>query len=172
MSSSIEPRIVEFGPYRVIGMRCVGNNARNEFADLWGASGGFLSRMHEVARPEGAAGIAFGLCRCVPGVTDGTFEYIAAAPAAADAAVPDGMIAALIAAGTYAAFPVAALSELMAAWGAVGPWLAAHPEWQAYCGYPSAQDCDCAHHPAFELYPETFATDGRLSVYVPIRPRG
>ena len=155
------PQLVEFGPYRVIGARCVGTNAQGEFSTLWERD--FLPRMGEVVKPAGQEFVV-GLCRCLPGVSDGSFEYIAAAPATADAPIPAGMVEAQLAA-TYVVFPVAGLSAIMQAWGQFGPWLEAHPEWDGCC---TPTGCDCATHPGFELYPSTFGRDGKLFIYMPV----
>lgn len=154
--------LVEFGPYRVIGCRCAGKNENGEFSLLWGD---FLQRMPEVVKPEGAD-FSVGLCRCLPGVSDGSFEYIAAVPATADAPVPAGMVEVQVAAATYVVFPIASLADIMRGWEQVGPWLESHPEWEGYCG-PAG--CDCATHPSFELYPSTFPQDGKLYIYMPVR---
>ena len=86
-----EPKIVEFGPYRVIGMRYAGKNEHGEIPALWHGEGGFVFRFSEIKTLPGAD-ISFGLCRCLPGVTDGSFEYIAALPATSDALIPEGMV--------------------------------------------------------------------------------
>lgn len=163
--SGSEPRIVEFGPYRTIGISCVGKGAA-DFVAVWDAESGFLARMCEVDAAPGTD-FAVGMCRCVPGVADGSFEYIAARPAGPDASVPKGMIEAPIAGGTYAVFPVAGLDDLMRGWNATREWLEAHPEWDSYC---NEQSCDCANHPSFELYPPGFTPEGELFIYIPLRP--
>lgn len=159
------PQLVEFGPYRVIGTRCVSKNENGEFSAMWEKD--FLPRLREIAALPGADFLV-GLCRCLPGVTDGSFEYIAAMPAAADAPIPEGMVEAQIAAATYAVFPVAGLANIMQAWGELGPWLESHPEWEGYC---TPAGCDCETHPGFELYPATFSQDGKLFIYLPVRKK-
>lgn len=167
------PEIVAFGPCRVIGLSYVGRNQNREIPALWSGEGGFISRFGEVQSPPDAKWQdtdrhpAFGLMRCAPGVTDGTFEYIAAAPATADAPIPAGMVEATIAAGTYAVFEVPSLEALGAAWQAIGEWQKAHPEWVGYC---DSESCDCVNHPSFELYPPDFGEHGKLFIYLPIRP--
>ncbi|MGE5532587.1 MAG: GyrI-like domain-containing protein, partial [Bacteroidota bacterium] len=169
-----EPHIVQYGPSRVIGLFYRGKNENREVPGLWDGENGFLSRMGEVVQPEGAYYLdsgrhpAYGLCRCIPGATDGTFEYIAAVPAAADAPIPEGMIEALIPAGTYLVFPVAGLDKLPEVWNASHEWMGAHPEWKSYCTGP--EDCDCANHPNFELYPPEFGVDEKLFIYLPVKP--
>jgi hypothetical protein len=57
-------------------------------------------------------------------------------------------------------------AELPAAWGRVHALVAAQQEWQPYCG---PKGCQCAVHPSFEYYPGSFAQDGKLFVYVPVK---
>jgi predicted transcriptional regulator YdeE len=168
--SQIDPEIVEFGPYRVIGLSCIAKNENGEFAALWGGENGFVSRMSEVKLPEGDR-FSVGLCRCVPGVTDGSFEYVAASPATADAPIPDGMIEARISACKHAVFTVNGLAEIMAGWEQVGKWLASQSEWATYCTVAEGGECDCVNHPFFELYPSDFGTRGVLYIYVPIKSK-
>jgi len=157
------PWMVEFGPYRVIGVGGVSRNDNGECSALWERD--FLPRLGEIAKLPGDTPF-FGICRCVPGATDGSFEYIAAVPVAADAPIPAGMMEAQIAAAIYLVFPVAGLAEIGQAWGQIGPWMEAHPEWEGYC---DPAGCDCATYPGFELYPPTFGSDGRLFIYVPVK---
>jgi predicted transcriptional regulator YdeE len=165
--------MVQYGPLRVIGMSYIGPNQNGEVPALWDGPDGFIARFGEVVSPPeatyGDSGRhpAFGMCRCVPGATDGTFEYIAAAPATADAAVPGGMVEARIPEATYAAFEVPSLAEIGPGWEAAMAWMGGHPEWTGYCW---SESCDCASHPCFELYPPEFGEDGRLFIYMPVRP--
>jgi len=172
-TSTPEPKIVEFGPFRIIGMNYVGKNEAGEIPDLWGRPNGFLARMSEVRMPEGAGDhatgdhLAFGLCRCYPGATDGTFEYVAAVPAAADAPIPDGMVEAAIGQSAYAVFESPTLKEIGATWGAAMAWMGQQTKWRGFCG---PDECDCANHPSFELYPPGYDDDGPLLIYMPVRP--
>ena len=154
--------IVEFGPYRIIGASCVGKNENREVPELWERE--FMPRMGEIQKPGTYAG--FGVCRCVPGFTDGTFEYIAAVEANADAPEPEGMMAVEIPHGEYAEFPVPHLSEIKHAWRSAAEALGASADWEAYCG-PAG--CECAAHPCFEYYPPDFENDDPLFVYIPVR---
>jgi predicted transcriptional regulator YdeE len=157
-----EPQIVEFGPYRVIGAQYVGKNEHREIPTMWEQQ--FLPRMWEIIQPE-IGEFSVGLCRCLPDVGVGVFEYIAGVPVSADAPIPDGMAETTIPRADYVVFPVASLANLSPVWEQVDPWLAAHPEWEGYC---TPKGCDCAHFPNFELYPPTFGVDGKLFVYVPV----
>lgn len=168
-SQGIEAEIVQFGPYRVIGLNYIGKNENMEIPALWHGEGGFISRMGEIEALPGDC-ISFGLCRCVPDATDGSFEYIAALPAKPDAPIPSGMVEASIPACTYAVFEVECLAELSQAWVKIPIWLQEHPEWKGYCIGPD--ECDCANHPNFELYPADFTPTGKLYVYVPVQAAG
>lgn len=165
MSTVTEPRVVSFGPYRVVGLRYVGTNAQGEITALWHGPAGLPARLGEIVPAAGEA-YCFGVCRCLPGVTDGSFEYLAAAATTRDAPVPPGMVEAWIPAASYLAYPVASLETLQEDWGRAAAWFAAHPEWQAYCG---DQGCECATHPSFELYPADFFTTRRLFIYLPVK---
>ena len=163
-----EPKIVEFGPYRVIGMNYIGKNENQEFANLWNGENGFIKRMGEVKRDTQAGGVSFGVCRCVPGMTDGGYEYIAGLPASEDAPIPDGMMEAYIGRSTYAVFEVPNLAELERVWSETQPWLDASPDWYGTCG-PGM--CECPEHPYFEVYPADFTPESKCYIYVSVHPR-
>lgn len=157
-----ESNIVDFGPYRVIGMQCTDNL----FKELWEK---FVLRLNEIKPSEGDEIKSFGLCCCIPGVTDGTFQYIAGRAAAKDAPVPEGMMEIAIPEGKYVSFRVASLAEISQAWSASGEWFEAHPEWEGFC---NKDKCDCLGHPSFEYYSPEYHTDGTVYVYIPIQPKG
>jgi predicted transcriptional regulator YdeE len=159
---SSEPRIEQFGPVRVIGLSCKGKNENGEFSALWEK---FIPRHCEITTPKDMH-LFLGICRCIPGRTDGSFEYIAALSAAEDASVPEGMMVLQIPKCSYVVFPVRNLKEIMQAWQGTRGWLEAHPEWKTYCG-PN-QPCDCAHYPCFELYPPEFNGTNGLFIYIPV----
>ena len=46
-------RITEFGPYRTIGVSCIGAGAE-DFGGVWDGEAGFGARRQEVAPPPGA----------------------------------------------------------------------------------------------------------------------
>ena len=160
--AATEPVVEEFGPCRAIGLNHLGKNEQGEIPALWDSQ--FIPRMGEIATP-GPGAVALGLCRCRPGVTDGSFEYIAALQAADDAQVPEGMLEVTIPRCRYVVVPVRNLSEIHQAWDYSHRLFADHPEWVGYCG---PQGCDCATHPCFELYPPDFCGDGPLYLYFPI----
>lgn len=158
-----EPSLTEFGPYRIIGMNYIGKNENKEIPEFWEHR--FLPRMDEVVKPTQNR-FAFGVCRCIPGATDGSFEYIAAAETTLDAALPKGMLELTISKCQYAIFAVASLEQLGKAWGDAQAWFGTHPEWENHCG-PTG--CNCATHPSFELYPPEFDGNGPLYLYFPVR---
>lgn len=164
MTEAREPQIVEFGPYRVIGMSYVGKNAQGEIPAMWGQFGPRMGELH-----EGPCQGAFGLCRCAPGAGEGAFEYLAAAPVEAGTAVPEGMVEAAIPASTYVVFQVPNLEAIHQAWEACGAWMQSHPEWEGYC-QPTAEGCDCIANPSFEYYPPNWNPQAELFIYMPVRP--
>ncbi|MHB1463440.1 MAG: GyrI-like domain-containing protein [Armatimonadota bacterium] len=161
-----ETTIIDFGPQRIMGMSLITANENGEVPALWGNEGGFATRMNEVQQPEAVAP-CFGVCRCVPGITDGRFEYIAAVSASADAVLPDGMVELTLPKAQYLSITVPSLEHIGAAWNYLGQWFAEHPEWRGYCG-PGG--CECNGYPTFEYYTSDFFTTNKLYVYAPIRP--
>ncbi|MGE5489178.1 MAG: GyrI-like domain-containing protein [bacterium] len=159
-TSSFE--IVGAGPFRIIGISYTGKAESSEMQELWDRK--FLPRLGEIQKPAAYAG--FGVCRCVPGAKDGTFEYIAAVEADANSPVPEGMMEVEIPRGDYAVISVPNLSEIMQGWQSAAAAVAAAPEWEAYCG-PAG--CECATHPCFEFYPPGYKDDGPFSIYIPVR---
>jgi predicted transcriptional regulator YdeE len=144
-----------------MGVHCLGKNENNEATELWKQ---FLPREREIEQPR--PNCAFGLCRCIPGATDGSFEYIAAFAVTGKAPLPAGMMAVDIPRGEYAVFPVADLSEVKQVWHTAAATVNASTEWEPYCG-PAG--CDCAQHPCFEYYPPEFRGSGLLFVYIPVK---
>ena len=160
-----EPVIAAYGPQRIIGMSYVGKNEHGEIPELWGKT--FIPRMQELGC-DGDPGIAVGICRCVPGKTDGTFEYIAGCTVSATTVIPTGMIEVTIPQEQYLIIPVPTLSQIGDAWNYTRNWFGEHPEWDAYCG---PDGCDCVKHPSFELYPPEFNGEGPLFLYMPLKSK-
>ena len=165
MDQSAQPRIEEFGHHRVIGLRYVGKNENSEIKALWQGPGSLIERAGELHGEPGFDG-AFGICRCLPDVRDGSFEYFAAIAVTDDSPIPEGMSESFVPEGTYAIFPTT-LPDLFKSWGATQAWLAANPQWEAFCD--GATRCDCANHPCFELYRDDFGKTGILYLYLPIQ---
>ena len=161
----VEPIMAEFGPQRVIGMAYVGKNEQGEIPALWEKT--FMPRWNELGCTNGPGG-TFGICRCVPGVTDGSFEYIAACGVDETQSVPEGMIELRLAQSQYLVITVPELAQIGAAWAYPVTWLSDHPEWEPYCG---PNGCQCPTHPGFELYPSDFGKNGQLFLYIPLFPR-
>lgn len=164
--ASREPQILEYGPQRLIGLSRICKTSE-DCKNVWADETGFMKRAQEIAAPAGQTP-DFGLCRCATGAEMGAFDYAAAVPAPDGADLPEGMIEIVIPAGTYAAFPVAGLSEIGQAWGETGEWLASHPEWQGFC-YGNPSGCGCVAHPSFEFYPPGFDERSGLFVYIPLQ---
>lgn len=165
-TKSNEPRIVNYGPFRLVGVGRICKSP-SDCHDVWADDKGFMARRKEIQVLDGEIAY-YGICRCAVGVEPGAFEYIAAEPAANDAPVPEGMVEVLIPAGTYAEFPVMSLDAIGQAWSQAAEWSTANPEWKGFCdGNP--EGCGCIANPSFELYPATFEKDGKLFIYMPIQ---
>jgi predicted transcriptional regulator YdeE len=156
-----ELRIAPFGPARGIGLAMVAKAGEGDFAGLWQKQ--LFPRAGEIRRPPRAA--AFGVCRCIPGATDGSFEYLALLEATADSPVPDGMMALDIPAASYAVFRAPSLGELGQTWASVPQAMAAQTAWKPYCG---ADGCRCATHPSFEYHAWDCRQTGKVLIYVPV----
>jgi predicted transcriptional regulator YdeE len=153
-----------FGPYRAIGVRYAGKNQNQEITELWGR---FLPTRNAIAMPENAG--AFGVCRCLPGVKDGSFEYLAAFAAVPEATVPGGMVEVDIPRGEYFVHRCESIQDSQQAWQEAAKTLAASPEWVGFCNGPD--DCQCATHPCFEYYPPEFSGTGPFYLYLPVHPK-
>lgn len=164
MSSVPLFQTVTFGPQRAIGMRYEGKNENGEVAAMWGQ---VVPRICSEFAPlmRGSAGV----CRCVPGKTDGTMEYIAAFLTTQDTPAPEGLVAVDIPQGEYAVFTVPELDQCMAVWMSVPDALKASPELESYCQGPEA--CECAAHPCFEYYPPEYRGCGPFQIYIPVKRR-
>ena len=86
----------------------------------------------------------FGVCRCLPGVKDGTWEYLATVEVPAGTRAPEGLKEVDIPRGEYLVGDVASLKEIGAAWQTVPKAAAELKGYGTYCG-PSG--CECAQHP-------------------------
>ncbi|NHQ84664.1 MerR family transcriptional regulator [Iodobacter sp. HSC-16F04] len=100
------PEIVTRAAFRVIGLVWTPQD-EGSIPDMWGR---FLPREHEIAAI--CPGSCYGLCQPL---ADGQWRYLAALEAAADAAVPDGMVALDVPEQRYARFehigPVSGIAD-------------------------------------------------------------
>jgi predicted transcriptional regulator YdeE len=160
MTSTIQT--ITFGPYRALGMSYTGRNENNEIQKIWEQFIPKLCGQYASLNKGGSVGI----CRCAPGKTDGTFEYVAALLAAPDTAVPDGLVAVEIPQGDYAVFTVPEVDQCKTAWESSFAALAGS-EWTSYCNGPD--NCQCAAHPSFEFYPPDYRGCGPFSLYIPVK---
>jgi predicted transcriptional regulator YdeE len=143
---------------RGIGLAMMAKAGVSDFAGLWRVK--LAARAKEIEGKKG--GVAMGVCRCVAGSTDGTFEYIALIEATETAKVPPGMVEVKVPACDYAAFGVSRYAELGEAWHKAPAALAAQTEWKPYC---DKEGCRCGEFPSFEFYP---SPDGTAAVYIAV----
>lgn len=158
-SVNITPGIVRFGPCRAIGLSFKIGKERPDFGAFWDQ---LMKRHGEIGATDD--GRYFGLCRCIPGATDGTWEYVPAAESSAK--VPQGMVEVNIPECEYASIEVQGLEKVKDAWGAVHRGAAKLPGYETWCG---EKGCECATHPSFEYYPADFPQTQRLYLYVPLK---
>jgi predicted transcriptional regulator YdeE len=151
--------ITSFGPYRTVGMRCAGKNENNEIPALWER---FLARIEELDPAEEAG--SFGFCRCIPGATDGSFEYVAATAVTSHSPIPNGMIEVEVPGCEYAVSRVANVADARAAWERAATAVNSSDR-TPYCG---VEGCECASHPSFEFYPPDYTDDSPFWVYIPV----
>ena len=157
------PGIIEFGPRRVIGMSHCGKSDSGQLPRFWREV--FLPRMGEVRQPSNRQE-TFGICRCIEGATDGSFEYIAGLAAAPEADVPQGMMSLVLPQFQYAVFEATSLEALPGAYERMHEWVGGNTEWDAMCG---PKGCACTTYPMFEFYPPEFGRGGSLFLYVPVK---
>lgn len=156
-------RIIEAGPWRIIGMNTIADNP-NVCHDLWEKK--FLPRIQEVHQPNEQCRGSFGICRCAPHAPAGSFEYVAAVSAGKDTIIPPGMIAMDLPRSHYLDIPVASLADIGRAWGSINEELKKFPEWEPFCG---PKGCHCDQNASFEYYPPNFQTNDPLHIYVPVK---
>ncbi|WP_322508733.1 GyrI-like domain-containing protein [Anaerolinea sp.] len=93
----MNPKIVERPAFTMLGYRYQGKNEHQEIAAMWEQ---FLSRMGEIHTTNPLE--SFGVCRMVPGLPPGEFEYIAGLEVDDDHPVPEGMVKLTLPAARYA----------------------------------------------------------------------
>lgn len=169
MSESNGPRILDYGPVRLIGVARICKTSA-DCHNVWADEKGLMARKGEIKAASGELPY-YGVCRCVTGAKEGEFEYAAMMPAAEGAPVPEGMMEIVIPAVEYAEFPVAGLNEIGEVWESTREWLSSNLQWQGYCdGDPNG--CGCVDTPSFELYPPGFNESSDSYVYIPVQPSG
>jgi predicted transcriptional regulator YdeE len=154
-TTTAQPTFKELGALKLAGIRYEGRNQNGEIPMMWDV---FLPRVHEIV-PEFAAhgAVLYGVCRDLPGATDGSFEYLAAAEVAAFDHLPQGFIGWDVPAHLYVALPVQGLSKL----GEVINYF--YQQW-----LPASQDYEMDGMLMMEVYPPGFA-DEKLDLYFPVK---
>ena len=153
-----EPRIETKPPMRLIGLQAKfisglspDTNAPDVIGPLWG---GLNARMAEIQRSDEKT--CYGFC-CAGDPAERTrpdeLLYLAGAPVAADAPVPEGLVAAETAGGQYAVF-----EHRGPIWNLGATIKAIYEEWLPTSGYR------CSDRGDIELYDERWSADGEDSV--------
>ena len=151
------PKIVKKDAFLVAGLRYEGKHEKGEIPAMWDD---FVPRINELGIDISKPFVAYGVSRGIPNAEPGVFEYLSAVKVKSIANLPKEMIGWEIPEQTYAVFPVYGLTDLSRAFGyCLGEWL---PQSKEYVGVDS---------PMFECYPETYAQDSILYIYVPIKQK-
>ncbi len=150
------------GPFRAIGVRRIAKNQNEGMEQLWRE---FVPNCGAISMPPDSA--AFGICRCIPGVKDGSYEYIAAFQATDAGPVPEGMTEVQIPRGEYLVHRFHSDDGYLKGGQAAVAALNADPSWKGFCNGPD--DCQCAAHPCFEYYPPEFRGSGPVYIYLPVQ---
>lgn len=153
-------QILEFGPFETAGVAYVGKNEGGEIRQLW------QDHVHRLCELADLGRGFFGFCRCIPGLSDGTFSYIAAMQPRAGVALDQGMERVSVPQGVYAVFGVEDLADTKDAWARASQAIAGLEHWKPYCG---ADGCECATHPCFEYYPPGYMGQGRFELLFPLQ---
>ncbi len=154
-TSQYSVKVVEREAISIIGMKVTTDmeHSAQDCPKLWHDA--FGPRMSEAA----GGGISYSLgVSFVVDTKRGAFDYWAAVPADADAAVPAGMEKTVIPAGLYAESAVDTLTLLPGAYQYIfSDWLPKHSAYKA--------DIHC---PSYELYPADYMETGKLLLYFPV----
>lgn len=155
--SRMEPRIVEKGPFTLVGMIYFGDNQKGEIPQLWNE---FVPRMGAIEHP--VAGATYGFCftddRANP-----NFWYIAGMPVERLTEIPAEMVAKTVPGATYAVFthkgPLAGLGETYAH---------IYKTWLPTSGFELAANFDFERYDHDRFNPRDEARS-ELDIYIPIR---
>ncbi len=155
----MEPKIITYPSFTLVGMRYYGKNENQEIARLWGE---FNQRIGEIGGLQNETGdAAIGLCVTPENApSDGSFEYVAGFPVSQVGVVPEGFVVREIPAHTYAVF---AHKGSLAGLGKTYEFI--YETWLPQSGYQVAAKLD------FEYYDQDFKNfepDSIFYIYVPI----
>lgn len=100
MANTSEVKIIQHPATKLVGLRYQGKNENNEIAGLWVE---FNRRYREIQ--HNTRGAAIGVCRVLPGLPEGEFEYTACAQVSEIADVPEGMVSLELPALKVVAYP-------------------------------------------------------------------
>jgi AraC family transcriptional regulator len=160
----MEPRIVEKGEIKVIGMTYFGENKNMEVTRLWDR---FLPRLDEIKNRIGSCQ-SYGICSYTPATQeDFQFEYMACVETGGLESIPEGMVSKTLPANKYLVFTFRGnfydgmknkIQELYSY--AYGTYMPEH-------GYEPAGPYD------FEYYDERFTGTGsvnsEIDIYIPVK---
>jgi AraC family transcriptional regulator len=146
----MEPKIVTYPAFTVVGMKYRGKNENNEIKQMWGELNPRIKEIQYISGP------AYGVCQDME--ADGVFEYVAGMQVSQVDKVPQGMVSWEVPEQKYAAFPCT-LPTLGEAYEY------AFETWLPQSGFKRAGG------PDFELYDDEFEVDiadSTMYIYIPI----
>ena len=149
----LEPKIVEKGEFRVVGIPYYGSNQNGEIPKLWGV---YNQRYGEIKNKVNFE-VCFGVCD--PGMSeDGKFHYTICTEVNSFQDVPEGMITKVVPGGKFLVFtyngPVEKIGNLYKE--IYGTWI------------PNSQ-YEVEMRPDFEYYDKRFCDNGEMDLYIPIK---
>ena len=155
----MELELKKIAPFKVVGLLYEGKNEHGEISKLWDA---FNRRGNELC-PASTKEV-YGVCRMIPGVTDGSFEYVAGVRRENLSHLPAGTVVREVPACTVAVFRHFGAADTLH-----DTYQKIYGEWLPSSAYQPLE-------PGFdmEVYNEEFtffAPDSVMYIYVPVRPK-
>lgn len=155
----MELELKKIAPFKVVGLLYEGKNEHGEISKLWDA---FNRRGNELC-PASTKEV-YGVCRMIPGRTDGSFEYVAAVRRDDLSNLPAGTVVREVPACTVAVFRHHGAADTLH-----DTYQKIYGEWLPSSAYqPLEPGLD------MEVYNEEFtffAPDSVMYIYVPVRPK-
>jgi len=155
----MELELKKIAPFKVVGLLYQGKNEHQEISSLWNE---FNRRGNELC--PAATKEVYGVCRMIPGITDGSFEYVAGVSREDLSHLPTGTVIREVPACTVAVFRhIGAAATLHDTYQKI------YSEWLPSSSFQPLE-------PGFdmEVYNEEFtffAPGSVMYIYVPVKPK-
>ncbi|MBP6927064.1 MAG: AraC family transcriptional regulator [Caldisericales bacterium] len=153
----MEPKIVELGEIKAVGIRYYGDNKNGEIKQVWDKFNKDMCCMKNVSKP----GIALGICSMVEGGDPGKFEYVCSMKVDNASEIPEGMVARVLPPHKYLVFThKGKLDNLGETYNHI------YQNWIPKSGHEIDSSFD------FELYDDRFSygkDESEFDIYIPIK---